>query len=473
MTTAIVWFRQDLRLSENPAFFEACTAYDSVLPLYILDGKQSVLGEAQAWWLHHSLTALTDSLQQQFGLTLVIRRGSPSEIIEAIADTLPIDGVYWNRCYEPLAIARDTSIKTDLKARGISVHTFNGSLLHEPWTIHNKQGEYFKVFTPYWKTCRKVLTCPPITEIQKRLHAFQIESETLDSLRLLPRLNWASAFSEYWTPGEAGAQARLASFVTNELHGYKVARDFPAVQATSRLSPHLHFGEISPWAVVRAVEEAKLDPRADLAGAEHFLSELGWREFSYYLLYHFPTLPQENFKPEFDAFPWEHDDELLSRWQKGQTGYPLVDAGMRELWATGYIHNRVRMIAASFLVKDLLIDWRVGADWFLDTLVDADLANNSAGWQWVAGSGADAAPYFRIFNPVLQSQKFDPEGRYIRRWVPELSGFCKNQIHAPWEMGEGRLKVDYPAPIVNHNEARVKALTYYKKLKAPRRQGYL
>lgn len=467
MTTAIVWFRQDLRLSDNPAFFEACTRYEKVIPLYILDGKLSLLGEAQGWWLHHSLSALKLSLQKS-GLKFVLRKGDPLEIILELINKLSIDAIYWNRCYEPLAIERDKKIKATLPTHGIEVMSFNASLLHEPWTIHNKSGGFFKAFTPYWKTCRQTLVPQPIKKLTHWPTSVDVVSDELNSWQLLPKRNWAALFPNFWTPGEEGAKKRLNDFINHHLYEYKTNRDFPAKDATSRLSPHLHFGELSPLSILRAIELAKLNPHCDLAGAAHFLSELGWREFSYYLLYHVPTLPSKNFKCEFDSFPWQNDASLLKSWQKGMTGYPIIDAGMRELWATGYMHNRVRMIAASFLTKGLFVDWRLGADWFLDTLVDADLANNSASWQWVAGCGADAAPYFRIFNPILQSQKFDPQGVYIRRWVPELASLGNDTIHAPWEAADSTAmyaKTHYPRPIINHKEARAKALDYYRRLK--------
>ncbi|PJD96043.1 MAG: deoxyribodipyrimidine photolyase [Legionella sp.] len=467
MSHALVWFRQDLRLADNPALFEACMNHTKVIPLYILDEKNSVLGEAQAWWLHHSLHALNNSLTTQLGLKLLLRKGNPLAIILELVKTLDIDAIYWNRCYEPKSIERDKQIKATLQQTRTQAFSFNGSLFNEPWTIHNKNGHFFKVFTPYWKTCRQQLAAQPEKLITHKPGAIEANSDELDQWQLLPRLNWASQFPDYWTPGELGAQQRLNEFIQQHLQNYKTNRDIPEKQATSHLSPHLHFGEISPWAILRAIEYAKLDKNCDLAGAEHFLSELGWREFSYYLLYHVPSLPDENFKKDFDAFPWHNDDALLQQWQKGMTGYPIIDAGMRELWATGYMHNRVRMIVASFLTKGLFIDWRLGADWFLDTLLDADLANNSASWQWVAGCGADAAPYFRIFNPVLQSQKFDPNGLYIRRWVPELALLDNKSIHAPWEAKNATSlyrTIDYPKPIVNHSESRQKALDYYQQL---------
>ena len=468
MNTAIVWFRQDLRLTDNPAFFAACTKYKKVIPLYILDGTNSVLGEAQAWWLHHSLKALKNSLNQNLRLNLILRKGNPLEIIPELVNSLSINAVYWNRCYEPLSIERDKKIKVALHELDIDVNSFNASLFNEPWTIRNKNGDYFKVFTPYWNTCRKTLVSQPLRELLQSPISVDIVSDELEQYKLLPTPNWSDTFADLWSPGEEGAQHRLSEFISHHLQSYKINRNFPAQQATSRLSPHLHFGELSPHAILRAIECAKLDPLCDLAGTEQFLSELGWREFSYYLLYHYPSLPQKSFKNEFDAFPWHNDESLLKCWQKGRTGYPIVDAGMRELWATGYMHNRVRMIAASFLTKNLFIDWRLGADWFLDTLVDADLANNSTSWQWVAGCGVDAAPYFRIFNPVLQSQKFDPNGIYIRRWIPELVSLKNEAIHAPWETAHSTAiytKTNYPKPVINHRETRTKALFYYSQLK--------
>ena len=332
-----------------------------MIPIYILDEKNTP-GEAQAWWLHHSLHALNNSLNKQFGLKLILRKGNPLNIILDLVNSLGVDRIYWNRCYEPKTIKRDKKIKATLQESGIDVFSFNGSLLNEPWTISNKSGDYFKVFTPYWKTCRQMLTSQSEQIISHNLNSLDISCDQIDEWNLLPRLDWASQFPIYWTPGEQGAQQRLSKFINHHLQGYKTNRDLPEKQATSYLSPHLHFGEISPWTILRAIEYAKLDPQCDLAGTEHFLSELGWREFSYYLLYHVPSLPHQNFKNEFDSFPWHNDKSLLKQWQKGMTGYPIVDAGMRELWATGYMHNRVRMIVASFLTKDLFIDWRLGAD---------------------------------------------------------------------------------------------------------------
>lgn len=466
-TRALVWFRQDLRLKDNPAFIHACQHHDSVIPLYINDDKHPLLGEAQGWWLHHSLCALKESLEER-GLTLLLRSGNSLDILAELIDQYAIDAVYWNRCYEPQAIERDKKIKAVLLEAGAQAYSSNGRLLHEPWTIKNKAGDVFSVFTPYWKACRQILQIPPRLRLTTRPQGIKTKGDSLEDWALLPRINWAKGFAELWEPGEKGAIKKLKFFIANHLSGYKTNRDFPAEQSSSYLSPHLHFGEMSPWDILRSVDVEHLPEDCDRASVDHFLSELGWREFSTYLLYHFPKLPSENFRPAFDKLIWKKDIKGLHRWQKGMTGYPLVDAGMRELWATGYMHNRVRMVVASFLTKDLFIDWRVGADWFLDTLVDADLASNSSNWQWVAGCGADAAPYFRIFNPVLQSQKFDPEGTYIRRWVPELAELSNQAIHAPWEHVEARCiysKSLYPKPIVDHSRARKEALAGYKALK--------
>lgn len=469
MSKAIVWFRQDLRLSDNPAFAAACQDHSVVIPLYILDEVATRVGGAQRWWLHHSLASLDKGLKK-IELSLCRRQGNALDILKKLVREHQIEVVYWNRCYEPLAMARDASIKKFFQTCGVRVVETKGSLLHEPWEIANATGHFFKVFTPYWRACLKQMNMPAPYTISHKPKALKIHSESLESWQLLPRKpNWAKAFGESWQPGEAGARAKLENFIDIHLKDYHVSRDEPAKDATSKLSPHLHFGEISPWQVWRAMEIATLDKGSDLKSIDRFLSEMGWREFSYHLLYYVPSLPDTNFKSAFDAFPWKNDDSALKRWQRGKTGYPIVDAGMRELWQTGYMHNRVRMIVASFLTKDLLIDWRLGANWFLDTLVDADLANNSASWQWVAGCGADAAPYFRIFNPVLQGEKFDPQGTYVKQWVPELQSVPTQWIHQPWAAPKHKLGIclgkDYPEPTINHAEARKMALLYYKMIR--------
>jgi deoxyribodipyrimidine photo-lyase len=470
MSKAIFWFRQDLRLEDNPALHFACQNHSELLFIYIL--PSSIHKTAQSWWLHHSLLSLSNSLEK-LGLTLILKTGDPIQIIQNLIKTKQMDAVYWNRCYEPENIERDTKLKSLLKEQGIASKSFSGSLLNEPWEIKNQQGQAFKVFTPFWKQCLKQITPPEKFTIVKWPQIINCESEKLQDWNLLPQKpNWAESFHLYFQPGESGALNKLSNFINTKLWHYKNARNEPALEATSNLSPHLHFGEISPWEIYRQATLFQLKNPEHNAQIEHFLSELGWREFSYHLLYHFPNLPNKNFKSEFDNFPWQHNPAGFQSWTKGLTGYPIVDAGMRELWQTGTMHNRVRMIVASFLIKDLFIDWRKGAEWFNQTLLDADLANNSASWQWVAGSGADAAPYFRIFNPVLQGEKFDAQGHYVRKWVKELHSVPNKWIHHPWDAPAQELRItlgiDYPRPIVDHNQARNKALAYYQQIKDQR-----
>jgi len=374
--------------------------------------------------------------------------------------------IYWNRCYEPYAIARDAALKTKFTTGGVLVHSFNGALLREPWEVRTLQDGPFKVFTPFWRALRQMGSPRAPMRAPSKLAGPKTRSERLDDWSLTPsRPNWARGFEERWTPGEAGARAVLKRFVAKRLGAYANDRDFPARDGASGLSPHLHWGEVSPVQVWAAAEGHD--------GAEKFLSELGWREFSTHLLFNAPELPATAWRENFDRFPWRNDDNAFKAWSHGRTGYPLVDPGMRELWATGVMHNRVRMVAASFLIKHLLIDWRRGQDWFWDTLVDADLANNAASWQWVAGSGADASPYFRIFNPTTQSERFDPDGAYLRRWIPELAKLPNAHIHAPAEApaivladAGVRLGETYPLPIVEHAAARARALAAFEHVKA-------
>ncbi len=470
--STLVWFRQDLRLADNPAL-AAAAAGGAVIAVYIRDDAAAGAwppGGAARWWLHHSLAALGRDLAAR-GAPLVLRSGPAGAVLDRLIEETGATAVHWNRCYEPASIARDRAIKAGLEARGVAVRSFNSALLFEPWTVATKAGGPYRVFSQYWRTCLSLpdpaqptpapaaLTFPPRAP----------QSEALAAWRLLPtKPDWAGGLRATWTPGEAGARERLDRFTAATVHAYKQERDRPDRAATSLLSPHLHFGEISPRAVWHAVRAAA----GTAAGAESFLSELGWREFSHHLLYHFPDLPTRNLRAEFDRFAWRADEDTFMAWSRGRTGFPLVDAGMRELWQTGTMHNRVRMIAASFLVKNLLLPWQAGARWFWDTLVDADLANNSASWQWVAGCGADAAPYFRIFNPVLQGERFDPEGAYVRRFVPELARLPASHIHRPWEAPAAMLReagvelgADYPHPIVDHQQARQRALAAFAELK--------
>ncbi len=472
MSTALVLFRRDLRLADNPAWTAACDAHAQVLPIYIHsddDGLWSA-GAASRWWLHHSLTSLDQSLRQ-VGADLHLCRGQPLEILRALIAQSGASAVYWNRLYEPATVARDTEIKSLLQNDGIAVHSHNAALWCEPWRIATQQGQPYKVFTPYWRNLRPQLQVieplpPPSVP---GWHEFPA-SLPLTALELLPRIDWAGGFHENWQPGEAGAHELLEIFADDAIGDYAKARDLPARHGTSRLSPHLHFGEISPRQI-----HFELDRRAHAIDAkrrpdiEPYLRELGWREFAHHLLYHFPHTPTDNFNPRFAGFPWASTDEVsLARWQRGRTGIPLVDAGMRELWHTGWMHNRVRMIVGSFLTKNMRQHWQHGARWFWDTLVDADLANNTMGWQWVAGCGADAAPYFRVFNPVTQAKKFDPDGIYLRRWLPELADAPLALLHEPWKDNALLKRSGYPAPMVDLGESRQQALDAYATVRGDR-----
>lgn len=477
MTTGILWFRQDLRLADNPALYALMDAVDTVIPLYILDDRQAwPIGAAQQWWLHQSLEQLTKQLKRHH-CQLILRHGDPQVVLQQLIQETHADTVYWNRCYEPELIRRDTSIKHHLKSKGIQTKSFNSFLLREPWEILNKQGDYFKVFTPYWRAHHQMEplrdTYPTPTLRQHPSHR-SLPSDSLNDWALCPtQPDWAGGLQKTWDVGETAAHKRLNTFIESALATYDHDRDRPDILGTSRLSPHLHFGEISPLQIWHAIKTIEITEPQYTTSCERFLTELGWREFSYHLLYHFPKLPQKNFRDAFDRFPWKDDPDTLKAWQQGQTGYPIVDAGMRELWFSGHMHNRVRMIVASFLTKDCLIDWRQGEAWFWDCLVDADLASNSASWQWTAGCGADAAPYFRIFNPILQGKKFDPNGDYVKHWIPELKHLPLKFIHQPWaantdicEKAGLVLGVDYPKPILDHAQARQRALAYYKQLRS-------
>ena len=471
MSTALFWFRQDLRCQDNPALTLACRNHQKIILLYIKESHPAVpMGSAQQWWLHHSLLSLKHNLQK-INLDLTVREGEPLTILKEIIAENGVSAVYWHRCYEPANSARDQQIKTDIKSLGINAVSCNGSLLNEPWDVLNQSGGYFKVFTPYWRQCLRQMNVRPVMNIANWPAHHPVASLQIKDLALLPcNPDWSENFGNFWQPGEQGALCRLDNFISTHLYGYKEHRNIPSIQGTSRLSPHLHFGEISTQTIWFAVQQAKENPGCDMESAECFLSELGWREFSRQLLYHYPNLPHTNFKRQFDRFPWQDNKAVLTKWQRGLTGYPIVDAGMRELWHTGYMHNRVRMIAASFLIKHLMIDWREGAAWFWDTLLDADLANNAASWQWVAGSGADAAPYYRIFNPVLQGEKFDPSGDYVKLWVPELASVPKKWLHKPWEAPGLLSGIDYPPPVVDHAAARKLALTSYQDISNVSRQ---
>ncbi|QDQ40675.1 deoxyribodipyrimidine photo-lyase [Legionella geestiana] len=456
MSTAIVWFRRDLRVQDNPALNAAARAHECIIPLFI--GTERWMGKgAQHWWLHHSLKALADSLAH-YGLSLCLRRGDALEVLESLVRAHDIQAVYFNRSFEPEARREDEAIAALLRSLGVRVLDYNATLLHNPDSPQIPSG---KVFTPWWKRVRRELAPSAPQYLEGLFSTPDVTSDALDDWCLLPKNpDWAVQFSDHWTPGEKGALQKLEDFLDLGLHRYATARNLPATPATSRLSPHLHFGEISLNLVFHTAMHAFQEGRCTEQNLEVFISELGWREFSASLLYHFPTLDSEPLRAEFARFPWQIQPARLHAWQRGLTGYPIVDAGMRELWHTGYMHNRVRMIVASFLVKDLLIDWREGAAWFLDTLLDADLASNSASWQWVAGCGTDAAPWFRIFNPQLQGETHDPKGIYIKRWIPELRNLPDAYIHTPHEAPFP--PPDYPKPIVDHKAARTRALALYQ-----------
>ncbi|MBB5745593.1 deoxyribodipyrimidine photo-lyase [Brevundimonas variabilis] len=469
-TPVILWLRRDLRLQDNPALNHAAETGRPVIPVYILDeaGEGRPRGAASLWWLDKSLRALAESFAER-GASLILRRGDSEAVLRTLITQTGATAVFLNRLFEPEAWARDADIAHGLKAEGIEVKGYNGSLLTRPGSVLNGSGGPYKVFTPFHRFLLATAVQPAHTTGPRDLSgAPDVASETIDDWGLHPQHpDWSRRFD--WTPGETGATAELGRFVTHGLANYGKGRDMPGVPATSRLSPYLHWGEISPWRAIAAARKTAADGKVPGAEADKFVAEIGWREFSAHLLHHFPTLPTHAFRPEFDAFPWRDDDVAFAAWTRGQTGYPVVDAGMRQLWATGWMHNRVRMIVASFLIKHLLIDWRRGEAWFWDTLVDADLASNVQNWQWVAGSGADASPYFRIFNPITQGEKFDADGTYVRKWVPELRKVPDRWLHAPWTAAPETLReagvqlgTHYPHPIVDHTEARNRALEALK-----------
>lgn len=475
---AIVWFRDDLRLADNPALYAA--AGRPVIALFVQDEESDglrPLGGAARWWLHGALGALDEALRARGGRLLILH-GAAAATIERLAVEIGAGAVYWNRRYGPAERRVDAGVKSALKSRGIAAQSFNGQLLREPWTVATQSGAPYRIFTAYWRAARKQddplrpLAAPDALDfhpVPQRAAAHAIDLADLALEPLAP--DWAAGLRAVWRRGEAAGRSRLEDFLSSGLSNYAAARDRMGVAGTSLLSPYLRFGNLSArqvWHAATAVSLAQAE-RIDGRHLDTFLAELGWREFWYHLLYHEPDLAQRNLRPAFDAMPWRHDPQGLHAWQHGLTGYPIVDAGMRQLWTTGWMHNRVRMIAASFLVKDLLIDWRAGEAWFWDTLVDADPASNPGNWQWVTGSGTDAAPYFRIFNPTLQGEKFDPEGDYVRRWIPELAHLPASLIHRPWTAGAEPLAgavasgaKPHPPPIVEHDAAGRRALEAWR-----------
>lgn len=463
------WFREDLRIMDNEALYQAAQK-GQVAAVYIYPEG---LGAASYWWLHKSLEVLSKSLKDH-GLSLILRKGEPEKVLHELSHDLAVDCVTWNRVYSPKGVEQGKAVKAALKEQGIATSSYNSQLLIEPTQVLNKQGGPFKVFTPFWRHCRanlqvaEVLPEPTINALTHNL-----DSDTLTEWGLLPtKPNWAKEFDPLWQPGEAGAQAAWETFLQSKAAHYANGRDTPHANNTSLLSPHLTFGEISVRQLWHETLQSVAFQELDSTNGDKFLAELGWREYSRYLLMHFPDLETSPFNKRFEHFPWDDDSVLISAWQQGKTGYPIVDAGMRELWQTGYMHNRVRMITASFLTKHCLSHWKHGMAWFWDTLLDADVANNTASWQWVSGCGADASPYFRVFNPILQGEKFDANGEYSRKWLPELNDLPNKFLHKPWEADTNILNTagielgkDYPLPIVDHKEARQKALDAYQVLK--------
>ena len=472
----ILWFRKDLRLSAHPAWHQALQRKQPIIPVYIWSPTEEnpwSYGEASRWWLHQSLQVLQENLQS-VGSRLLFRAGPIVPNLLEIAKTAGASTVYWSRQYEPHLIKRDTAIKLDLQKSGVEVQTFNATLLIEPWELLNQTQKPYQVFTPYWKALQsrvQPLQTYRVPSEFRPVHTWP-KSKTLTSLDILPKNNWHTKLKAHWQPGETQALQTLKKFLDNGVSDYKMGRDFPNRDSTAKISAHLHFGEISPAQIWDAAQKNLFFLKPAKNDTQDFLREIAWREFSYALMYHFPQTPTAPLQQKFLNFPWQNSKTLLQAWQTGQTGYPIVDAGMRELWQTGFMHNRVRMIVASFLTKDLFIDWQDGAKWFWDTLVDADLASNTQGWQWTAGCGADAAPYFRIFNPILQSEKFDPNGDYIKKWVPELAKLAKKWIHKPFLASAKDLTAanitlgkTYPYPIVEHARAREHALAIWQSLK--------
>lgn len=464
------WFRLDLRLSDNPSIENLSKNVASIMPIYIYDENQNI-GQASKCWLEKSLKSLNSKLNK-LNSRLYIFRGHPEKIINKILQNKNITHVYWNRLYDEDSISRDKNIKSSLQKKSISCQSFNGYLLTEPWKIQNKSGSFFKVFTPFWKTNYELLKNNQLDLGSKKKHNFF--NQTIDfsvraeELKLnSPKKIWMDKVFSYWKIGEDAAKVKLKNFIKFKLQNYSSGRDRPDTEFTSRLSPHLHFGEISPRRIFSEVRKSKIDED----NKRKYLSEIGWRDFSYNLLYNYPKMTDKPIQTKFNKFPWLQDKNSLKKWQLGKTGIPIVDAGMKELYETGWMHNRVRMIVGSFLTKNLLIHWKEGERWFFDCLVDADIGSNSAGWQWISGSGADASPYFRIFNPILQGKKFDPKGDYVRKFIPSLTKIPDKFVHSPWEMSSEEqeqynfsLEKEYSLPVVDLSETRKRALAAFKSI---------
>lgn len=471
MKTSIVWLRRDLRLSNNPALHRALSNSERVILLYIHAPQESAPwqpGAASRWWLHHSLIGLQQSVEKRGG-QLLIHRGPTISTLLHLCQKLNAGAVYWNKAYTPEEINLEQDLSDQLAEHHIQHHTFHGSLLHPPGSILNKEGNPYRVFTAFWNASQRLQLQHTMFPAPQRLFDCELESEPLDALELLPMIGWDTGLRQHWQPGEKYALRQLERLCDELVNDYTRQRDYPAINGTARLSPHLAFGEITPQQIIETLRNSFMSGAVHGGASEAMIRQLGWREFAYHTLYHFPQSTQQVLNRRFEHFPWQNAPSLLEAWQKGRTGIPIIDAGMRELWYSGWMHNRVRMIVASFLCKNGLVPWQEGARWFWDTLVDADLAINSLNWQWVAGTGLDAAPYFRIFNPITQSHKFDADGRYIRRWLPELTSLPNKHIHAPWLAPASVLQacklnigIDYPEPALDLKETRKQALACFK-----------
>ncbi len=468
ITYGIHWFRQDLRLQDNPSILSLSNKVDQIVPIYIFDLDQRV-GSTSKWWLEKSLLSLSESIKKQNG-KLNIFSGDPEKIILSILQNSNIKCLSWNRLYDPYSIERDSKIKSLITLSKKECDSHNGYLLNEPWKIRNKSGTFFKVFTPYWRHCDEILKSYNYKSKKIKVNyanlKFRNETTIQDLILTNKKDKWTKKIEKFWMPGENNAKLQLKKYILEKANNYSVGRDRPDKDLTSKLSPHLHFGEISSLEVYNEVNNEK---KINAENKKKFLAELGWRDFSYNLLFHYPDMTHKPIQAKFKKFPWIKNTKNLSLWRNGKTGIPIVDAGMRQLYKTGWMHNRVRMIVGSFLTKNLLLHWKNGEEWFFDALVDADVGSNSAGWQWISGCGADASPYFRIFNPILQGQKFDPDGDYVKEYVPELNNIPKKYIHNPWEISfEDQKKYNfeigtsYPSPIVDLKETRNRALSAFK-----------
>lgn len=467
----LVWFRKDLRLRDNPSLEHALAGNKEIVPVFVWnenEGGRWSPGEASRWWLHHSLRSLGNAIGQ-LGGELILEKGDPAEIIPKLAVELGVDEVLYARTYDPAGTATQETVEEALDQARIISKSFNASLLKEPWETQNASGKPFQVFTPFWRNSRNCIYLEPAKYSSNQLTFFSTSTFglSLDELGLLPKHPWHTKLCDHWDVSEVAGYAQILHSARTVVPHYSNRRNTPGIDGTSRLSPYLAWGLISPRQVCHAVLQN--EPIGSNRGENKFLTEIGWREFSYHLLYHFPHIPDRPLRPKYASFPWLSDNKSLRKWQFGKTGYPMVDAGMRQLYETGWMHNRVRMVVASFLVKHLLISWEEGARWFWDTLVDADLASNTQGWQWAAGCGADAAPYFRIFNPITQGEKFDSKGKYTLRWIPELKEMPPKWIFRPWESPTGLSESGsgkYPAPCVDHASARKRALDALASLKS-------